>query len=588
MPEISNFLLQLVDADYNHISQGSYDLAITEPGLNARIDLGGPNPTFTGAQLGQLADQGRTVIGYLNLSVTDHYRTYWNDNWVDFAGTGGGGLANRDVGALTADPTIESWLSNHYGYAGDFGYIVDYADPTWQARVIAEAVDLVTPTAQGGAGYHGLFLDDFGRYYDAYVNEQARGGTTTLATLAGQMIDFVNTLSTAVRAVNPDAYLAINGGAYVAWHAGSPLNANYQTLLGNIDALMMESQYGNVAWPDAMTNFGSNIDFLAVEHLTRISDPDAFAAWARSGGLVPHVTNDAAYDEPPVTPLPGTPGNDIITGGSGPNLLHGFGGRDHIRGLDGNDRLLGGFGADTLMGGAGNDTLLGGGSHDVLRGGHDQDALRGGDGNDRLYGDGGDDTLVGEAGNDRIFGGTGDDQIVGGSGANLLVGGAGNDALFGGTSSDTLNGGAGTDTLTGNSGGDMLRGHAGHDIVLAGDGDDFVFGGSGNDHLRGHAGNDQMSGDAGNDSIFGGAGNDTLWGGDGDDLLIGGAGDDVFHTGAGADTIVTGQGNDSFVADADDVVFYGTEAEYFASLSAPQNDSTIFDPAAILSDFLGL
>ena len=202
------------------------------------------------------------MIGYLNTCVTDHNRTYWNDAWVDYAAPGAGGNGNRDVGPV--QPGAPGYLTGNHGLATSgttaLGYIVDYTDSAWQARVIAEAVQMVSSPSQGGLGMDGVFLDDVGRYYDAAANDP----TYSFAQAAQDMIAFVNAIADAVHAVNPDAYITVNGGAYIGPDSGHPGGQDYADFLANVDALMMESQYGTNAWPDAMTNWGPGHDFLAV------------------------------------------------------------------------------------------------------------------------------------------------------------------------------------------------------------------------------------------------------------------------------------------------------------------------------------
>ena len=84
-------------------------------------------------------------------------------------------------------------------------------------------------------------------------------------------------------------------------------------------------------------------------------------------------------------------------------------------GTPGGDLLYGGSSPDTLDGGLGNDQIYSGGG---------DDSVHGGSGNDTLNGEGGDDFLEGDDGNDVIYGGAGNDIIVGDSGL-------GDDQLYG-------------------------------------------------------------------------------------------------------------------------------------------------------------
>ena len=126
---------------------------------------------------------------------------------------------------------------------------------------------MVTPVAQGGLGYDGLFLDDVGRFYDAQANDPAYGANQA----ADDMIAFVNEIANAIKAVNPDAYISINGGAYLGSDStGGVATPDYQEFLTHIDGLLMENQFdpttsGSTAWQAAFANYPSvhSVDYLA-------------------------------------------------------------------------------------------------------------------------------------------------------------------------------------------------------------------------------------------------------------------------------------------------------------------------------------
>jgi hypothetical protein len=83
--------------------------------------------------------------------------------------------------------------------------------------------------------------------------------------------------------------------------------------------------------------------------------------------------------------IPGTNGNDTLTGTGEDDVINGGNGADTLDGAEGDDTLSGGNGTDTLAGGEGDDTLSGGNGDDVLDGG---------DGDDDVNGDRGDDVLI--------------------------------------------------------------------------------------------------------------------------------------------------------------------------------------------------
>ena len=75
MPTISSYALQYSDVNFTTISSSTFDLFITE---GAPLAPGGGFPALSDTQVGQLQAQGRTVVGYVNVAVTDDARYYWN------------------------------------------------------------------------------------------------------------------------------------------------------------------------------------------------------------------------------------------------------------------------------------------------------------------------------------------------------------------------------------------------------------------------------------------------------------------------------------------------------------------------------
>ena len=328
---------------------------------------------------------------------------------------------------------------------------------------------------------------------------------------------------------------------------------------------------------------------------------------ARSYNLNAATDNSGAYklevdakpDPTADRTLPGTSGQDKLTGGVGDDTLTGLGGNDVLIGGAGDDDLDGGAGDDVLTGGAGADKLDGGAGTDtaayedssagvivrlhsgVAKGGDAEgDALSnienlvGSAHDDKLAGDREENVLTGGAGDDLLFGREDDDTLNGGAGDDSLEGDEGTDMLNGGQGADTLDGGAGTDTASyagsgagvtvrlhsrkakgGDAQGDVitfdtvqeggedkyvstienLTGSDHRDILAGDDRDNTIDGGAGNDLLFGLAGADTLNGGDGNDTLRGGAGGDTLDGGHDDDTFHGGKGADKFEGGAAGD-----------------------------------------------------
>lgn len=517
MPSFSSFALQFTGFTAASLSATAADLLIVEAGVTSTSG----QASLTATELGQLAAEGRKVIGYVNTSVTDHNRAYWQTGWISPSGD------EPDVGVVS--PTAPAWLKNNLGtvdfdaaHPGPEATLVDYRDPDWRAHVIAQAVAVVQ------AGFHGVFLDDVARYYEA---AQAGGGFD--GTLADSMMALVIEVAAAVRAVNPDAVVVVNSGVYIggdsAAGTASQLFADYKAA---IDGVLIENQYASEVDPappnvlsDAQANF-AGIDILALENAASGLDRMGFLAFAATKGLLPYVSPNEGYGQFATAPQIDWDGVHYLAGSPlQSNVLFGLGGADILQG---------GAGADTALGGIGNDQLLGLGGADLLQGEDGDDTVAGGEGSDRLYGGAGRDSLAGEAGDDRAYGGAGNDS---------LNGGTDNDRLYGDAGNDQMRGDAGADQLSGGAGDDRLYGGATTDFLIGGLDNDRLYGGLGNDRLTGDAGADSLAGEAGNDRLYGGAGNDRLYGGADSDRIDGGAGNDLLTGGLG--------GRDVFVFTAD-------------------------------------
>jgi hypothetical protein len=207
--------------------------------------------------------------------------------------------------------------------------------------------------------------------------------------------------------------------------------------------------------------------------------------------------------------IPGTPGDDNISGGTTPS------GPDTATGSD--DDIDAGDGDDTVVGDSGTG-LANPGGESVVNGGDDE-----------IEGEDGDDTLTGDG--DAVFGGVvngGDDEIKGGDGDDFIQGdGTAVCALF---FCGNVNGGD-----------DVLSGGDGNDIIL-GDGVEFcgffiIY------CIPANGGDDVLNGNDGDDALFGNGGSDLLCGGEGDDLLIGGTGSDVACAVDDEDTVDAGDLN---------------------------------------------
>ncbi len=187
--------MQVSGATRARLAATGADLIITESGIASGAQ------TLSRADLAALAAAGQTVLAYVNTSVTDASRSYWDAGWVTPTNP-----SNGDIG--TINPTAPAWLTGNLGgvefdaaNAGPDALIVDYRNADWRALLIARAV------AQVRAGYGGVFLDDVGRYFEAGHN-----GTTFDRTLAGSMMRLIVDVAPAVREVHPNAVIVVNSG----------------------------------------------------------------------------------------------------------------------------------------------------------------------------------------------------------------------------------------------------------------------------------------------------------------------------------------------------------------------------------------
>lgn len=146
----------------------------------------------------------------------------------------------------------------------------------------------------------------------------------------------------------------------------------------------------------------------------------------------------------------GTPGDDVLLGGSDAELVCGLGGDDTLVAAGGGDVFFGGPGKDTLVF-SGDDALnisidrdggssrrrfgekggpyAGNGFDEVERieGTSKGDIFKGSSAGDLFLGRGGQDVIYGYGSSDRLLGGAGSDSIYGGSGHDTIVGGPGSD-----------------------------------------------------------------------------------------------------------------------------------------------------------------
>ncbi len=162
-------------------------------------------------------------------------------------------------------------------------------------------------------------------------------------------------------------------------------------------------------------------------------------------------------------------------------------------------------GPDLVMGGTDSDTFWGGAGTDVIEGNGGNDVVLAGDGNDVVTDLDGADILEGGPGEDALDGGPGLDNLLGGDGSDVINGGAGGNIVFGGPGTDYVDAGSGTDTAQGDGGDDWIQGGAGTDALVGDHGapffDDPGQVAPGNDVLVGQAGSNKYDAEGGDDIL---------------------------------------------------------------------------------------
>ena len=548
MPVISSYGLQLSNVIFQAISTSTFDLFITE---GAPLAPGGGFPEISDAQVAQLQAQGRTVVGYVNVSVTDDARYYWNSSWTSNGHDTGTPIPGQAPNWLDQAVPLDF---NHDG--NQDALIVEYWDPAWQQIVVNQAVALVQ------RGYSGVFLDNVGTYFRV---GEVMGNT---ALMADRMMDLIHAVRTAIAAVNPNAVIVTNTNPYIGTDSsGGGFGARAATYRADVDFHLIENQ--GAATLDHFATYFAGEPLLILQSIT--PPPLTYdQAWSR--GILYTAPNDS-YNSLGTFAYPATAGADTLSGGDGPN---------QIEGLGGNDVLNGGGGADTLSGGIGND---------VLNGGTGVDTLTGGTGDDVHFVDAAGDTIVETSGQgfDQVYASA---NYVLSAGASVEVLGTTDAAstvalnLTGNALAQQIFGNGGANVLTSGGGADALYGNGGDDVYLI-EGDDYLVEAANGGFDQAYSSTNitltagasieilgasnpgataalNLTGNALGQQIFGNAGANVLSGGGGIDALYGLGGADAFLFAS-----APGGGNFVFLADfsaAADTILLDHNA--FAGLAA--------------------
>jgi uncharacterized protein (TIGR01370 family) len=507
---ISSFAVQFNNVDFEQIASSSIDLFITD---GAPLASGGGFPAISDTQVAQLIAQGRAVVGYVNVAVTDDARYYWDPLWT---------TTGLDTGMPTAN--APTWLQGGIpldfdGVPGTDALIVKFWDAAWQQIVINQAVALVQ------RGYSGVFLDDTAAYF--------AGGTPDEASVrlrATQMAELVVAIGDAIRQINPAAIVVVNADPYLSTNVsldarGAAASSAY---LQAVEAFVLENKTADAL--DYAASVLANENRLILESDGSPSYPFA-QSWQR-GTL--YTAPAGGYNAFGSTAYPATSGPDQLTGGSGPNIMSGLAGDDILSGNGGNDVLDGGAGINVLNGGEGDDRFIvaSDGSGSSVQGGIGTDTLAI-SGSVALGLVSGLEKIELSAAASLVLTGS---QFAGGFAANSTLSGSGlitvdmePGIIFNAAGMTISNGASVAFVVNGSTAGDIIKANANTANTINADG-----------------GNDQIRGGLRADAINGGDGNDKIIGFSGADMLTGGAGSDQFRylfatdsgVGAGADRIM--------------------------------------------------
>lgn len=425
------------------------DLIFLESGLTSRV---GDDIGFTFLTTDQMlsirggnvdSHATRHVFGYVNVAITDHYRTYWQDVWtLNEDGSAFSSLnsdINQDVMPINPNGDAPAWLENALGIAtgppeGDatedtvYGRVVDFSDGAVSLPSRGQPVaapegswwDIVLDQIETlfAAGYKDFFLDDVGRYY------AADGVTATPA----DMMDLVNAAAAHLDALNgaaDDTTIALNGGGYLRWDAGyAQESEEVEAFLEHIDFLVMENIFlhNPQFLVEVASNLsGSNTQLLSIEWGNTLPEELSGTWLALLNELTLTFGTPTAGHSPQApdyAPIDGQLPDDVFTIENVPqthSIFIGSGFGSTTYGSDGDDLIFGTSGDDLIYALSGNDIVFGLGGNDTIIGGDGRDVLFGGEGADHLEGNAGQDTLFGEAGDDILIGGAGSDYLSGGN-----------------------------------------------------------------------------------------------------------------------------------------------------------------------------
>jgi cysteinyl-tRNA synthetase len=196
------FIVELQGTNYSSLSSTNFEVGIVDP------DGSG----LTASQISDLESSGKTLLAYLSIGLANDYRSYWLPSWN------------------TSPPSFILGADKNWPGA----YYVAFWSPDWQQIVINEAVALAKE------GYDGVDLD----VVDAYLLSNVAAADGGIAKARADMVNFVEAISVATKAVNPNFKIVQNNALdLLTINPDDPTSVTNASYLSYIDGVLAESTF---------------------------------------------------------------------------------------------------------------------------------------------------------------------------------------------------------------------------------------------------------------------------------------------------------------------------------------------------------
>jgi cysteinyl-tRNA synthetase len=263
------FIYQLQGENYNSLASTNFKVSVTDP----------DDTQLTSSQIHSLEASGKTMYSYLSIGEAENYRSYWQSSWN----------SNPPSFLLGED---KSW-------PGD--YNVKFWDPAWQHMIINEAVTMAKD------GYNGVVLD----VVDAYTVQSVANAYTGSGDARSAMMSFVEAISAATKAVNPNFHIIQNNALDLLTTDPNDGNSATNTAyMSHIDGVVAEDTFYNS--DNTKTSWGTwNLQYLqhavdsgkqvySIDYPTNASAQQSYISQAVSHGFIPFVGTENLDSVPSV------------------------------------------------------------------------------------------------------------------------------------------------------------------------------------------------------------------------------------------------------------------------------------------------